>query len=206
LEHQPLPVYLPHNEPYLGRVALLALDKAIPGALEENLVIAQRSFDTSMTPLQDIVAEIVPQIISLSLSVRELIRQAYLYSAVVLLRSIVERLALVVYLCDTPSAVASWKSGWDRKAQPTFETLTEHLLASTTVAQRKQFAALLHKVVHPDPAGAIWNMTSRDGKPAHASGKLINAPVVCDFCAEFVHRCLLHAIRVAGSVFPGVPH
>jgi len=204
---QPESVYLPHNEPYLGRPALLALDQAIPGAMQQNLAIARQTFEVvARSPLQDAVCELVPQTISIALSVRELIRQAYLFSAVILLRPMLERLALVVYLRDTPASVASWHSGWERKAQPSFETLINHLVASnaktTSEVQRKQFAALLHKVVHPDPAAAIWNMTDRDGKPAHASGKLIEAPEICDLCAEFTHRCLLHAIQVAAGVFP----
>jgi hypothetical protein len=152
------------------------------------------------------VCELVPQTISIALSVRELIRQAYLFSAVILLRPMLERLALVVYLCDTPAAVSSWHSGWARKTQPSFDVLINHLVVSntspTTEVQRKQFAALLHKVVHPDPAAAMWNMIDREGKAGHASGKLIEAPETCDLCAEFTLRCLLHAIRAASSVFP----
>ncbi len=206
MARKPESVYLPHNEPYLGRPTLLALDQAIPGALQQNLAIARHTFEISKSPLQDAVCELVPQTISIALSVRELIRQAYLFSAVILLRPMLERLALVVYLRDNSDAVAAWHSGWERKAQPSFETLISHLVASnagtTSEAKRKQFAALLHKVVHPDPAAAMWNMTNRDGKPAHASGKLIEAPEVCDLCAEFTNRCLLHAIQVAVAVFP----
>ena len=199
-------VYLPHNEPYLGRPALLAFDQAIPGAMQQNTAIARHTFEIAKSPAQDAVCELVPQVISIALSIRELLRQAYLFSAVVLLRPMLERLALVVYLRDTPAAVAAWHAGWDRKAQPSFDKLMDHLvsanLGSTTEEQRKQFASLLHKAVHPDPMAAIWNRTSRDGRPAHASGKLTEEPEVCDFCAVFTHRCMVHAIRVAASVFP----
>ena len=204
----PIPeaVYLPQNEPYLGRPALLALDLAIPDAMRENLAIARHTFEIAKSPLQDAVCELVPQTISIALSVRELIRQAYLFSAVILLRPMLERLALVVYLHNNPAAVTAWHDGWKRNAQPSFDTLINHLVASNAGAkddaQRKQFASLLHKVVHPDPAGAMWNATRRDGLPAHASGKLIDAPGVCDLCAEFTHRCLLHAVQVASGVFP----
>jgi hypothetical protein len=146
-------VYLPHNEPYLGLPALLAFDQAIPGAMQQNSEIARHTFEIAKSPAQDAVCELAPQVISIALSIRELLRQAYLFSAVILLRPMLERLALVVYLRDTPEAVAAWHNGWDRKAQPSFDTLVHHLvsanLGSTTEEQRKQFASLLHKAVHP---------------------------------------------------------
>ena len=117
-----------------------------------------------------------------------------------------ERLALVIYLRDNPESVTAWHSGWARKAQPSFDTLIRHVFTSNSEAasdaKRKQFASLLHKVVHADPVAAAWNMTSRDGKPAYASGKLTEAPDICDFCADFTLWCLLRAVKVAASVFP----
>lgn len=203
---QPEAVYLPHNEPYLGRVALLQLDLEIPRALQENLAIAKRTFEIDKSPLQDAACELIPQAISIALSVRELLRQGYVFSAVILLRPMLERLALIIFLCDTPSAVSSWHAGWIRKDQPSFDVLMEHLdranKRTSTEAERRQFSSLLHKVVHPDPAAAIWNMTERDGRPAFASGKFINAPEACDFCATFTHQCLSHLIRVALVIFP----
>ena len=164
---QPEAVYLPHNEPYLGRAALLQLDLEIPRALQENLTIAKRTFEINKSPLQAAACEIIPQAISVALSVRELLRQGYVFSAVILLRPMVERLALIIYLCDTPAAVSSWHSGWVRKTQPSFDLLIEHLdkanKRTSTEVERKQFSALLHKVVHPDPAAAMWNMTERGG-------------------------------------------
>jgi len=206
MKRSPDAVYLPHNEPYLGRVALLQLDREIPRALQENLAVAKHTFEITKTPLQAAACELIPQTISIALSVRELLRQGYVFSAVILLRPMLERLALMVFLRDHPDKVASWHKGWDRKAQPSFNVLMDHLVKSndraSTEAERQQFSALLHKVVHPDPAAAIWNLTEREGAPAFASGKLIDAPDACDFCATFTHRCLSHAIRVALAIFP----
>lgn len=206
MKRSPEAVYLPHNEPYLGRVALLQLDQEIPRALQENLAVARHTFEIDMMPLQAAACELIPQTISIALSVRELLRQGYVFSAVILLRPMLERLALMVFLRDHPDAVVSWHTGWDRKAQPSFNVLMNHLVKSndraSTDAERQQFSALLHKVVHPDPAAAIWNLTERQGAPAFASGKLIEAPDACDFCATFTHRCLSHVIRIALTIFP----
>jgi hypothetical protein len=212
LQRKPESVYLPHNEPYLGRQALLALDIAIPDAMRQNLAIARHTFEIAKSPLQEAVCELVPQTISIALSVRELIRQGYLFSAFILLRPMLERLALVVYLRENPASVVDWHAGWKRTAQPSFSELFDHLQASNVglgavdAAKQKEFASILHKVVHPDPASAMWNATSRDGMPAHASGKLIEAPEICDLCAKFTHRCLLNSIHVASSVFPAARH
>jgi hypothetical protein len=70
-------VYLPHNEPYLGQPHLLAFDKAIPDAMRANLEVARRTFVKPLSPLQVAATEIIPQGISVALSIRELIRQAY---------------------------------------------------------------------------------------------------------------------------------
>jgi hypothetical protein len=202
----PEAVYLPHNEPYLGRAALLLLDKELPSALRENLAVAKHTFEIDKSPLQTAACELIPQSISIALSVRELLRQGYLFSAVILLRPMLERLALIVFLRDNPDAVVAWHKGWERRSQPSFTTLMDNLVkvnaGVSTNADRKQFSAMLHKVVHPDPAAAVWNMTEQDGRPAFASGKLIDAPEACDFCATFTHRCLSHLIRVAVTIFP----
>ena len=206
MQHSPKAVYLPHNEPYLGRTALLQLDQEIPRALQKNLAVARHTFEINKSPLQTAACELIPQAISIALSVRELLRQGYVFSAMILLRPMLERLSLMVFLCDNPDTVASWQKGWERKDQPSFNVLMDHLVKSnkgvSTEAERRQFSALLHKVVHPDPAAAMWNMTEREGRPAFASGKLIDAPEVCDFCATFTHRCLLHLVRVALIIFP----
>jgi hypothetical protein len=208
LQRKPEAVYLPHNEPYLGRQALLTLDLAIPDAMRQNLAIARHTFEIAKSPLQEAVCELIPQTISIALSVRELIRQGYLFSAFILLRPMLERLALVVYLRDNPASVIDWHAGWKRKTQPSLNDLFDHLAVSNAgvgaidATKQKEFASILHKVVHPDPASAMRNATTRDGIPAHASGKLIEAPEICDLCAELTHRCLLNAICVASSVFP----
>ena len=199
-------VYLPHNEPYLGRQALLELDLEIPRAMKENTAVAKHTFEISKTPLQMAACELIPQTISIALSIRELLRQGYLFSAVILLRPMLERLALMVYLRDHPDIVTSWHAGWERKAQPSFDVLLEYLVKSNdqtaTNTERQQFSKMLHKVVHPDPAAAIWNMTEREGAPAFASGKLINAPDTCDLCATFTKRCLSHIVSVDLAIFP----
>jgi hypothetical protein len=107
----PLPVYLPHNKPYLGRDILLAFDKSIPPALEIHMRVAERTFRSELNPLQVAATEIIPQGVSIALSIRELVRQAYLYSAGILIRPLLERVGTIRYLQHKAGAVELWRSG-----------------------------------------------------------------------------------------------
>ena len=198
-------VYLPHNEPYLGRPQLLAFDKAIPPAMRLNIAVAARTFAVKMSDQQAVVSEIVPQGISVALSVRQLIRQGYLFSATILLRPLLERTALVFYLIDTPVAVDAWHKGWPRGEQPSLPKLIKHLMLRAGNADTlgaRELAAMLHKVVHSDPMAAYWNRTTKHGRIAYASGKTTDAPDVADFCAIFGSRCLQLLVSAADTTFP----
>jgi hypothetical protein len=204
----PPSVYLPSNEPYLGRITLFKFDLEIVEALKVNRELADASFKAGRSQLQDAAAEIIPQIVSIVLSMRELLRQGYLFSAVVLMRPTLERLALVIYLRDFPDKVTAWHNGWPRKDQPSFDSLISHLIpainSKLNASQKKQLLSRLHKVVHPDPYAAFWNRTERDGKAAFASGKLLDSPKTCDFCAEFGRWSLFQSMNIASTIFEEV--
>jgi hypothetical protein len=51
-----------------------------------------------LTDLQRAACQIVPQGINLALSIRELIRQGYLFAALVLVRPLIERAAIISYM------------------------------------------------------------------------------------------------------------
>ena len=103
--------YTPFDEPYLGNAHLLSFDKAIPPAMAANLAVARRTFGLEMSPIQKAASELIPQGISIALSIRELIRQSYLYSAGILVRPLLERTATIYWLRDHPTAVESWHNG-----------------------------------------------------------------------------------------------
>ena len=145
------PVYLPGNEPYLGSKPLLAFDLAIPRAMQVHAAIGPTTFSTQLSPLQRCATEIIPQGISIALSIRELIRQAYLFSAAVLMRPLVERTGLMQYLATNPQAVDAWHAGWPRKAQPSFETLFALVMPEASVERHEEIVSFMHKLVHTDP-------------------------------------------------------
>ena len=69
--------------------------------------------------LQRAACQIIPSGISLALSMRELVRQGYLYGALVLMRQLAERAMTILYLNTFQKKVEIWTHGWDHKQRPT---------------------------------------------------------------------------------------
>lgn len=197
-------VFLPHNEPYLGHPTLLEFDHAIPLAIQTHARLAKSTFDRDLSPLEQAAAQLIPQAVSIALSVRELIRQGYLFSAALLLRPLIERVGLIEYFRVYPEAVRSWHNGWPRCDQPNLQTLLETIKQNEAVSEDRLrfFSNILHKLIHPDPAGALWNMITReDGKVAFSSGKILDDPAFCDFVSVTGSRFLSLVTRIAIDIF-----
>lgn len=74
-----------------------------------------------LTSLQA-AADLAPSACSLAFSIRELVRQAYLLGARILLRPLVERVATLAYRADHEDAVDLWHAGWPHKTHPSLAT------------------------------------------------------------------------------------
>ena len=200
------PVYLPSNEPYLGSKSLLAFDQAIPRAMNVHLAIAPNSFSPTLTPLQRCAVEIVPQGLSIALSIRELIRQAYLFSAAILMRPLIERTGLMQHLVTYPAAVSAWHAGWPRKEQPPFGELFALIMPDASVAHREQVVSLMHKLVHIDPKSSLFNTIRRDdGSLAFASGKNLSELAQAEVIADLANICLRRLTAISAFVFEYEP-
>ena len=105
------PVFLPHNEPYLGHPTLLEFDQSIPAAMKINTRLAQGTFTRELSPVEQAAVQLISQAVSIAMSIRELIRQGYLFSAGLLLRPLIERVGTVEYLRVHPEAVQAWHAG-----------------------------------------------------------------------------------------------
>ena len=196
-------IYTPSDEPYLGNGHLLSFDKAIPPALAINLAVARRTFGLAMSPLQEAASEIIPQGVSIALSVRELVRQAYLYSAGILVRPLVERTATIYWLRDHPASVEAWSRGWSRKDQPTLEQLLSHQFPGHNNDHLAAFRKMLHKLMHADPAGAMFNMLKReDGQFVFPSGKITEDHKMCEFISIMGELHLRKLVLIAEDLFP----
>ena len=198
--NSPPPVYLPDNEPYLGNERLHVFDLTITRAMQVHTEVGRKTFKVFLSPLQAAAAQIIPQGVSIVLSIRELIRQAYLYPAAVLIRPLVERTGMIQFLAMNHEAVASWHAGWPRKSQPEFQDLMKLVLPKASAEEQELTRQVLHKLVHSDPKGAQFNMfVCPDGAPAFASGKELDQPMKAGAISALACQCLrqLTAISVA---------
>lgn len=132
-------IFTPDNEPYLGRELLRALDNLIVACLESNSKIARRTHQIAQrTDLQDAACVLIPQGVNLSLAIRELVRQGYLFAAKVLLRPLAERSVTILYLCENPAKMETWNRGWSHRERPTLARMNG--LDQHDIARRRIWA------------------------------------------------------------------
>lgn len=173
--------YTPDNEPYLGRQSLHAFDNLIIACLEINSKVAPLTHELELNEIQMAASQIIPSGISLGLSVRELVRQGYLYGALVLDRPLAERAIILEYLCRFPDKVETWKRGWKHRERPTLATMIEAIGGEDFIRRGGQITASMNSLTHGDPASALWNLVITDtGQPVHPISKILNRPDLCD--------------------------
>jgi hypothetical protein len=133
---------------------------------------------------------LVPQTISLSLSIRELIRQGYLFGAKVLVRPLTERAVTILYLFQSPDGLRLWDEGWDYKKRPRLQEMMEYIhrqLPGDSVFPKGATHAL-NSATHGDPFSARWNVVLReDGAPVFLPSKNLSSPDLADeICVEAI--------------------
>jgi hypothetical protein len=201
-------VFDPGNEPYLGRNALLVFDKEIPFSLwvSRHIAAHTRSNRGRLTDLQTAACQIVPQGINLALSIRELIRQAYLFAALVLVRPLIERAAIISYICDHPEAIEQWKNGWRFRQRPSLNKMLAAMAPSGVDPDAaKDICEHYGHIVHGDPVAADWNrIPLDDGSLGYAVGKVLDHGALCDELALQGWAYLRVLTARATSCFPEV--
>ena len=183
-------VFTPDNEPYLGRTLLFHFDQLIASAMKQNAVTAPSSHGRVLTDHQNMACQVIAQALSITLSIRELIRQGYLFGAYVLLRALVERAAILLYLHLHPTEIEKWKRGWQPNEAPGLAKMLDKIQAkqqhSRTVSGR-DMTATMNSLLHSKPDSAPWNMVASESGLGHAVSKLLNRPDLCDdLCANAI--------------------
>jgi len=189
------PIFTPDDEPYLGRELLFQFDNLICACLELNSKCAAASHAPTLSHFQRALCILVPQTISLALSIRELIRQGYLFGAKVLIRPFMERAVTMLYLFHNPDALRVWNAGWNHKGpadsrRPTLQNMVEYLndkLLGGRFASMKGFTQDFNSATHGDPLSAKWNVVLSEGIPVFPVSKNLSSPQLADeICAEAV--------------------
>jgi len=207
LSSESKPVFTPDGEPYLGRQSVFHFDQVIVSCLEANAEVAAytREHAHGLSNLQKAACQIIPQGINLALSIRELVRQGYLFAAVVLMRPLIERAAIISYLYERPDEVRVWQDGWRYRERPSLVTMLATMHGETDISQAKQICDMFNHVVHGDPIGSSFNLVDLGSAGmGYAVGKALTEPELCDFIC-FQAYCYLIVLmgRMAGC-FPGV--
>jgi len=203
MEKKESAIYTPDDEPYLGRETVFAFDKAIVACLKTNERIAPYTHKIEKSDLQWAACQIIPQGISIALSIRELIRQGYLFGALVLTRSLLERATIILYLHRNPEKVEIWKRGWKHGERPSLAEMLNSIGKDRFPNIGSSITPVYNSLTHGDPDSAIWNLIqTTDGSPAYGVSKIIDDPSLCDkVCLEGA-TWLLILTSMASAIFP----
>jgi hypothetical protein len=153
--------------------------------------------------------QVIAQSLSITLSIRELIRQGYLFGALVLLRALVERGAILLYLQAYPDEIERWKRGWHHRDAPGLAKMLEAIQVKQQrgpVVAGSDLTELMNSLLHSKPDSAYWNMISLEETGfGHAVSKILNRPEMCDaLCANVIPwLVIVQAMMVA--YFPAEP-
>ncbi len=184
-------VFTPDNEPYLGRNLLFHYDQIISSVMEQNSVTAPTTHGRPLTDHQRMACQVIPQAHSITLSIRELIRQGYLSGAHVLVRALVERAAILLYLHLYPEEIDRWKRGWHQQDAPSLAKMFDAIQSKQqreTPVRGRDLTASMNSLLHAKPDSAPWNLVSMGEKGlGHAVSKILNRPDLCDdLCANVI--------------------
>jgi hypothetical protein len=201
----PKPVYLPSDEPYLGRESVYQFDQVVISCLEANSDIAAYTHKIKLSSLQKAACQIIPQGINLALTIRELIRQGYLFGALVLIRPLIERAAIISYLYKYPNEVNIWEGGWKSGKRPSFSKMLDTMGGNADITTAKQICETFGHIVHGDPVGSQWNlMKLSSDRLGYSIGKIINDPESCDFICFQSYCYLIVLMSMMAACFPNV--
>lgn len=202
------PIFTPDNEPYLGRKSVFHFDQVILSCLETDAQISAytHKHKNELTDLQKAACQIIPQGINIALSIRELIRQGYLFGAAVLMRPLIERAAIISYLCEKPESVDIWKNGWKYGERPSFGEMLITMNANSDKKQRKDICDTFNSLTHGDPMSAGFNLVNLpEGGMGYSVSKTLHEPEFCDFICFQAYLFLIVIMGRRTSCFPGIP-
>ncbi len=174
--------------------------------LEQNAQIAAYTHRARLTYIQKAACQIIPQGINLALTIRELVRQGYLFGALILMRPLIERTAIISYLHSYPSEVEAWKAGWEYRGRPSLAKMLETMSDKHDISDAKQICEVFNHIVHGDPIGSNWNLVRlTDYGLGYSVGKVINDPELCDFICFQSYCYLIVLMGMMAACFPNGP-
>ena len=199
-------IFTPDTEPYLGRELLFHFDQIISATMEKNSKVAPSSHGQKLSDAQKMASQVIAQAISIALSIRELIRQGYLFSAHVLKRALVERQAILLYLHLYPQDIEKWNRGWHSPEAPGLAKMLDAIQSKwqrDNIVPGRDLTKEMNSLLHAKPSSALWSLVPLGGNTAgHAVSKILNRPDLCDdLCADLI-PCLAIIQAMMAAYFP----
>ncbi len=183
----------------------MALDHLIVTSLELNSHIAVYSHQHSLSRLQKAATRIVPQGINITLSIRELVKQGQLFSAAVLMHSLIERVGIISYLVNVPSAIDSWEEGWRHCERPLLKKMLMTLSDGKDKTSIIKSVDTFDHLVHGDPMESKFNLVQLDADAiGYGVGRIADNNGLCDFLCYQTIAWLTVLSGMSSVVFPGV--
>ena len=190
----------------------------IPLAMRFNKAVGDQTLEGVLSELQSAAIEIAPGGFHLCLAIRELIRSGYLFGAEILLRPLLERVAVLAYLNRNPATgLQLWRDGWPHKSRPSIKTMIECIeepprtMGDDWYPQDYSVHSLLrervdhlNRLVHADPVGAYRNtiFDTERGRPVHLSGPNFKNPEYCGEIAMTANALMCSLFQVVSVIFP----
>lgn len=131
------------------------------------------------SPIRQVAIQLVPAASSIASSIRVMILEGYLVSALILFRPLVERVATLCYLAEHQEAVALWREGWVHGARPSLRTRLQAVMPGASQAlvdQLSQGVSAYNSMVHGDPEAARQSLTYAGDGIAYTADRDFAAP------------------------------
>lgn len=207
-------IFTPDDEPYLGLPEVKALDDIIVAAMDEMKRAKPLTASKELTTHQKAAILIIPSGVSLCLSVRELIRQAYLHGALTLLRPVLERMITIQYLRLHPDALVIWENGWKYKERPKLHEMTKNLFSDRMNEELKKTLSdnnwTVHQVLtsegndmtHGGIDALLKNVNFTEQGTTSSPGKVLNRPDLAKKAALECATWLAILMTESSAAFP----
>ncbi len=195
-------VFTPDNEPYLGRQSVYHFDQVIVSCLEANAQVA--AYTTTSRPLRTAKGGLPnhTQGINLALSIRELVRQGYLFAAAVLMRPLIERAASISYLHANPEAMILWNNGWIYNKRPRLPEMLSTMKGGGDLSEARKTCETFNSITHGDPISSSFNLVELgEAGLGYSVGKVLNHPELCDFSFQS-YSYLIVLMGMMAACFP----
>jgi hypothetical protein len=128
-----------------------------------------------------------------------------------LLRPLIERVATISYLVETPGALELWEQGWPYSRRPKLPDLLVSMKigqlplarSDPAFAEARTISSYYNALVHGDPLSAQENIVTQEGREAtYSVSKDLDSPEKADNLATHGAMYLIVLLARGAQIFP----